>query len=65
MTDQEILLHEKDRRYKQEFEYNKPDGADLAYYQAFDHVIEQCGDGGISDRYLSGLRDALAIIGYF
>ena len=65
MTEQELLLHEKDRHYKQEFEYNKPDDADLAYYQAFDHVIKECGDGAISDRYLSGLRDALAIIGYF
>ena len=36
-----------------------PDGFDMAYYQGVFHVLDACGDGGISEQYISGIKRAL------
>lgn len=36
-----------------------PDGFDMAFYEGIQHVLDHCGDGGISQQYIEGIKVAL------
>ena len=40
------------------------DGHDFAYCQGMEEVRNSCGDGGISEQYISGILNALRLLGY-
>lgn len=36
-----------------------PDGFDLAFYEGIEHILEHCGDGGLTEQYIHGIEFAL------
>lgn len=38
------------------------DGFDLAFYQGIEHILENTGDGGISQQYINGIKSALNVL---
>lgn len=38
------------------------DGFDMAYYDGAKVVIEACGDGGISQQFINGMKYAISMI---
>lgn len=44
------------------FPLEERDGFDQAFYDGILHVLDSCGDGGLSYQYLSGLSFALSTL---
>ena len=55
MTKLELIYYLEDNKSK----LRDPDGFDLAFYQGAEHILKQCGDGGLSEQYFAGIEFVL------
>lgn len=53
LTIKELLVRIKDR------EIEIYDSFDASFFNGAKHVIENCGDGGLSEQYIAGIQWAL------
>lgn len=59
MNKLEFIDHLETKKFNYQAETGEMDGFDMAFFQGAEHILTQCGDGGISEQYFRGIKYAL------